>query len=412
MDLGSGIAKTSARESGRRLPNWITSFTRLTENLDSPEIFRKWAGISILGSVLERKVWNGTAKGILYPNLYVVLVGPPGAGKSAIISQSEKLLRQVDGLQISPSSVTAASLIDTLQLSVRKVLHPYFIQFNSLQVIASELQNFLPAYEPSFMGVLTKLYDCELYEERRRTGKVQHIRIDSTQLSLLAGTTPSYMNQLLPEGAWDQGFTSRTIFVYSEKSADQTDLFYVSDADIQMKREGDEDLLHDLRSMMTLAGQIRWRTDAREAIQAWARGGAQPVPEHGRLTHYNSRRVTHVLKLALIASVARSDEPEVLPEDLDTATGWLLEAENYMPDIFRAMTTTPESRSMEDARFYIKQMHDKLKNPVPEHYLIDFLKHRTAPQNIAKMIEVMIKSRMLVHKYDSMGNATYTPFKG
>lgn len=359
--------------------------------------------------MLERKVWLHTRVGDLYPNLYVVLVGPPGAGKSAVVAYCERLLRQVGEVHIAPSSVTAASLVDTLQLAIRKVLHPAFFQFNSLSVVSSELQNFLPAYEATFMGMLTKLYDCELYEERRRTGKVQHIRIDNTQLSLLAGTTPSYLSTLLPEGAWDQGFTSRTIFVFSEKENEQPDLFYEDEADIQFMKEIGEDLLADLKGMMALVGQAQWWPEAKAAIQKWANGGSQPVPEHGRLAHYNSRRLTHLLKLSLIASVARSNDMTVVPQDFDTALAWLLEAESFMPDIFRAMTTTPESRSMEDARYYIRQLWKKMNGPVPEHYLIDFLKHRTAPQNIAKMIEIMTKAKMIQHQYDKSGNSLYTP---
>ena len=382
----------------------------LAEDTDSPEIFRRWVGISIIGSVLERKVWSHSRKGNLFPNLYVVLVGPPGAGKSAIVGLAERMLRKIEELHIAPSSVTTASLVDTVQLAQRKVLHPYFHQFNSLQVISSELQNFLPAYEASFMGTLTKLYDCELYEERRRTGKVNHIKIDNTQLSILAGTTPSFLSSLLPEGAWDQGFTSRTIFVYSDKDCGEFDLFFENEADKQLATELGEDALADLKEMFQhLRGQVVWCPAARDAIQKWANAGEQPVPEHGRLLHYNSRRVAHILKLSVIASVSRSNDLIILPEDFDTALSWLLEAEAVMPDIFRAMTTTPESRSMEDARFYMKQLSKKLGGPVPEHYLVDFLKHRTQPQNIAKMIEVMVKAKMLAHKYDAHGISHYIP---
>ena len=360
--------------------------------------------------MLERKVWNQTQRGTLYPNLYVVLVGPPGAGKSAVVSQAEHMLRKLEEIHVAPSSVTSASLVDTVLISSRKILHPYFFQYNSLQVISSELQNFIPAYEAAFMGVLTKLYDCELYEERRRTGKVNHIKIDNTQLSILAGTTPSYLNTLLPEGAWDQGFTSRTIFVYSDKYRSTLDLFYRDEADAQLATELGEDLLYDLRAAQCLVGQMLWNKEAQAAIMGWVRGGEQPVPEHGRLLHYSTRRLQHVLKLGLIAAVSRAAS-EICPEDFQTGLAWLIEAESFMPDIFRAMTTTPESRSMEDARFYMKQMYEKLKGPVPEYYLIDFLKHRTTPQNISKMVEIMIKARMLQHKYDSFGNSTYIPFK-
>lgn len=376
--------------------------------MEAPELFRKWAAIGILSSVLERRVWNRTGKGVLYPNMYIVLVGPPGTGKSLLISTSEKIIREIKDVHVAPSSVTTASLVDTLQLSVTKVLHPYFFQYNSLQVVMSELQNFLPSYESAFMGMLTKLYDCELYEERRRTGKVQHIRIDFTQLSILAGTTPSYMATLLPEGAWDQGFTSRTIFVFSEVVNGVGEIF-PEEEDFEYSEQLMEDIVTDLKGIKHLVGKIQWTDTAKLTLQKWANEGCPPVPEHGRLTHYVTRRLAHLLKLSLTASVARNNEMLVEPQDVHTGLSWLIEAEHAMPDIFRQMTTTPESRSMEDARFYLKQMSEKISGPVPEHFLLAFLRDRIPSHSLEKVIEIMVKSRMLKRSYDK-GITFYTAY--
>ena len=392
----------------RRLPNWITSFIGLTSNLNTPVLFRKWAAISIIASALERKVWCRTGTADLYSNLYVILVGPPGVGKSVIVSFAERLLRQLEEIHVAPSSVTSASLVDTMAISQRKIVWPEYLQFHSTQVISSELQNFLPAYDPAFMGVLTKMYDCELYEERRRTGKVNHIKLERTQLSMLAGTTPSYLNSLLPEGAWDQGFTSRTIFVFSKEGA-QVDIFGESNIDDeQFRRIASEDLLIDLRSIFKHQGQSVWTAEARKEIQDWVNAGLPPAPEHARLTHYKSRRMVHALKLGTVASIARGGKLEVLPEDFHTALAWLLEVEDLMPDIFSSMSMTAEARIMEDARYHIKKIYEKSKRPVPEYHLMNYLKDRIPSQNLAKVIEVMVKSRMLKVEYVS-GLAHYTP---
>ena len=160
---------------------------------------------------------------------------------------------------------------------------------------------------------------------------------------------------------------------------------------------------------MQLFGQIIWHQSTKTAIQKWMSDGEQPVPEHARLTHYNTRRAAHLLKLSLIACVARSNSMQIMPEDFDMALSWLIEAEGFMPDIFRSMTTTPESRSMEDAQYEIKRLYKKLAGPVPEHYLVAFLKHRTQPQNIVKMIEVMVRAKMIRHQIGKDGNFYYLP---
>jgi hypothetical protein len=64
---------------------------------------------------------------------------------------------------------------------------------------------------------------------------------------------------------------------------------------------------------------------------------------------------------------------------------------------------------MEDAQYEIKRLYKKLAGPVPEHYLVAFLKHRTQPQNIVKMIEVMVRAKMIRHQIGKDGNFYYLP---
>ncbi len=402
---------TAGNASGsRRLPNWLDSWLSYTNVLGSPEIFRKWAGIGILGAVLERKVWARTKGSDLFPNLYIILVGPPGVGKSAVLSQSERLLRQVPELFVAPSSVTTASIIDSLALAQRKIIRPQstpnFVQFNSLQIVASELGVFLPAYDPAFMNTLTKLYDGELYEERRRTGKVNHIKIDHPQLSILGGTTPSYLNSFLPEGAWDQGFTSRTVFVFSSEPV-HTSIFSDED-DFDHLEQAYIDILHDLKLIGGTFGKISWTKEAMEAISEWNVRGLPPVPEHGKLTHYNSRRLAHAIKLTVLASVSRSSSLSIDVGDFQTALDWLIEAEGVMPDIFKSMGVSADARAMEDCWYFVYQSYAKDKKPVGEHRIVSFLSNRVPSQQITNIIQIMVRSRML--KQDLTGGVLgYVP---
>ena len=288
--------------------------------------------------VMERKVWARTKGANLYPNLYVILTAPPGIGKSFVLSLAERMLRAVPHIHVAPSSLTTASMIDTLVLSKRQLTAPgplFAHEFNSLQVVASELGVFLPAYDPAFMNTLTKLYDGEHYEERRRTGKVNHLKIESPLLAVLGGTTPSYLNGLLPEGGWDQGFTSRTIFIYSQEK-DDGDVFD-EPSNEEYSAQLYEDLIHDLTVISNYSGRIGWTQQAMEALTQWNKDDLKPVPPHGKLLHYNSRRLAHMIKLCTIAAVARSHEMEITIVDFFTARTWLLDAEQRMDGIFYAM---------------------------------------------------------------------------
>src|SRR6267154_5637892 len=273
MVLGSGAAMTNVvgLQTNRRLANWIQSFIEYSDVLASPDIFRQWAAIGILSGVMERRLWVHTKGSNLYPNLYTILVGPPGVGKSAVLSQVERFLRAVPDIHVAPSSVSAASLVDSLVLSNRKIVRPNdvpsFVQFHYLTAVASELGVFLPVYDPLFMNSLTKFYDGEHYEERRRTGKTTHTKIEHPHLSIIGGTTPSYLNSFLPEGGWDQGFTSRTIFVYSGEQPFNE--LFGDESQYSELQKIYLDLLHDLKSISGLYGRFEWAPEAVLAISAW-----------------------------------------------------------------------------------------------------------------------------------------------
>jgi hypothetical protein len=377
---------TPAPAARRRLDNWIEAFVRYSATIQAPELFRRWAGIGMISAVMERKVWAHTKGSVLYPNLYLVLVAPPGVGKSNVLSMTENLLRSVPGICVAPSSLTTASLVDSVALAESPA------GGHSLQAVASELGVFLPAYDPSYMNTLTKLYDGEHYEERRRTGKVNHLVVDRPLLSVIGGTTPSYLNSFLPEGAWDQGFTSRTIFVYSEEIL-KPDI-WGSDTDETHLVRLRSDLVHDLRTISRVCGRATWTSQAQEAITAWYHDDLKPIPEHPKLAHYNSRRLAHLLKLCMSAMMARGDGScSVTFGDYLTARKWLLDVEAVMSEIFNASVRGLQAHTLTDASFYVqKTFFRDGRKPVSEQLLVTFLRDRMRVGDVTKAIEVMLRS--------------------
>lgn len=390
----------------RKLESWTDSFNRYMANKGSPQLFTKWAGIFAVAAALERKVWARTSKGVLYPNLYVITVGPPGAGKTLATSVANEFLSTLEDHHIAPTSVTKASLIDALAASEKKVVRPMdsppITTFNSLIVVSDELGVFLPSYESDFMQVLTHIYDCRLYSETRRTAKI-NIRMEAPQLNLTSATTPSYLTGLLPEGAWDQGFLSRTLLIYSGAEA-PSDLFKRNDYDDKLR----EELERDLYEIGNMFGQMEFDDDAREAFTQWHIQHGPPTPTHPKLTHYLTRRSAHLIKLCVISSASRGNTYRVTLENYVEALDWLLECERVMPDIFRAMRTGGDGRVMEECYHYLYETYMKKKDPVQEHRLYAFLQERTPAHNVERIIQVMEKAGMIEKKWGDAGTG-YVP---
>ena len=359
-----------------------------------------------MAGALERKVWVRTLGSNLYPNLYVILVAPPGVGKTEVTWRVRDLWKGMEDHFVASTSITKASLIDELAAANRRwITHSPenpVEHFNSLLLCINELGVLLPAYENDFMNVLTDLWDCKDYSERRRTAKIEH-EIKKSQLNMLAACTPAYLNQTLPEGAWDQGFISRTLLVYTGERQKRS-LF----ADTTVDGEELENLRSNLERISNIYGELRFTEGAAALIDHFHMTDGEPKPDHPKLLSYGIRRTVHLLKLCMVASMSRSDELLIREEDYQRALGWLFEIEAAMPEIFKAMAQGGTGKIMEEAWYYIFQLHAKEQKPVLAHRLMQFLQERVPVHHVQTTIELMEKSQMLEPILTSAGKA-YRP---
>lgn len=324
--------------STRRLDNWIDGFMKYTDGLPTSDLFREWTGIFIIGAALERKVYMRTLKNKkLFPNLQVFLIASPGIGKTVLTSTVIELFEHLPEHKRASSDVSKASLLDELAEAKRSVGVEGIDEeasFNSLLILSNELGALLPSYDPAFLNLITELYDGNPFSERRRHRKKDdQIKMERPQVNMLCATTPSQLKDLMPEGAWDQGFAARTFMIFESKPAFM-ELFANSAVDKKLNSA----VIEDLKSIGELMGEIHIEPEALEAARAWHRGGGQPQPNHPRLEHYKTRRTSmHIIKLAMIASVAESDDLIITERHFKTAQRWMLAAEKRMPYIFKSM---------------------------------------------------------------------------
>lgn len=376
----------------RHLNGWIENFVNATLHTGAPDIFRRWVGISAVGAALEQRVWVVTRGSALYPNLYIMLIAEPGIGKGMALSASRRIFSEIKDLKLAPTSVSKASLMDSLFEAHRKVLNharQEFLEFNSLYVVATELGVLVPLWDSEFMNSLTDIYDSIPYSESKRTGKLR-LEILRPQINLIAATTPSYLNHVMPPGAWDQGFISRTILVYSGERT-ITDIF--SD---ELNKKIYDDLIADFRVIALLQGKAVFETPAAKLMLEWHQAGGPPAPENPKLAHYLTRRTAHVLKLSMIMMASRgSPELVIVEADVLKAIDTLVEAEAAMQDIFLSRGNSDDSRVMDDTTTFVLVNWAKKRQPVPENQVVGFLRSRVPSHNVLKIIEVMCRSHMI-----------------
>lgn len=329
-------------------------------------------------------MWLHSGGGVLHPNLYTFLVGHPGVGKTRIVRAAKAYILEVPEFHLAPTSMTAASLIDMMVESKRAIVrHPDpMLEYNTMMIAADELGAFIHSYDDEMIAVLSAFYDPDPYGHNRR-GKDIKIKIKRPQLNVLCGTTPSNLLKFLPEGAWDQGFTSRVIMVFSDERI-------IGDDFATITRDLSPSLLSDLKHINTIVGEVRVTEDYRELVNKWRTLGEPPVPSHPKLIHYATRRRAHLYKLSIIACIDRSDVLLLTRDDFNIAMNWLVEAEGYMPDLFKAGAAGSDARAMDEIYHFVM-----VSGKTPEQRLINFARERVPSHSLMRVLDIMERSNMI-----------------
>lgn len=396
----------------RNLDSWVDGFLRYTEGISSPKIFRKWTALATIGAALERRVWVQTAKGFTFPNLFAILVGRPGIGKTEAINAGRALVRAThvqnvfeQACHLAPTDVTKGALLDYLADAsvLRRCLDPLASSFgkdeqqpyHSAFLAISELGNLIRENDTHLLPILCDLFDCpQVIEEERRYRADKPIKIPRAQLSFLGGTTPAHLSQAFPPIAWDQGFMARTILVYSSEMV-EPDLFNAEAIDLELAQL----LIKDLRAIGKMVGKMTFTDEVKVAIRSWQKSGQEPKPKHIRLEHYCTRRLRHVLKLSMIAAADKANQCLVDVEDFQQGLAWLIEVEDQMPQIFMEMTGSSDGKIMDELYYYVLQLWESPlhgKKPIRKGFLINFLRHRVVEWRIEKIIETAAEAEILV----------------
>lgn len=382
--------------------DWIELFLEYTDGIPSPEIFRKWAAIATVSGALERRVWIISAGKQVFPNLYVLLVAPPGIGKSQGIEHVDQFWRECNELHIAPHDVTKAALIDRLAKASRKMVlgDADLVEYNSLLVAADEFGVLVPSHDTEFLSTLNRIFDNPPLHQQERRGLQTSIDIINPQLTIIGGTQPAYLANLLPEEAWGMGFMSRVIMVYSAQRK-RVKLFSSNGMNLS--------LFSILRSRMidiTKAyGRLDWSPEAAHQAEAWYESGMEPYPTHSKLEHYTARRMFHVLKLCIVSAVS-ANSPIITVLDFNRARDWLLEAEQTMPDVFREMVQKSDKQVIDELYFFAWSLYVKSKQPIAATRLHHFLYNRVPSERISRVLDIAVKSNILDHLMDTN---TYRP---
>jgi len=319
----------------RHLEDWIDAYLKYTSNTEPRESFRRWSAISAIASVLQRKVYLPFGMETFFPNMYIILVGPPAARKGTAVKPARKMLDRL-GIEIAADESSRQKLITRLAEAHAshsdKEGNAYY--HCSLTIWASELTTFLGYGNIDLLTDLNKWFDCE---DRFRYDTIKHgmQEVVSVWVNLMGCTTPDLLQLSMPQGTVGSGFSSRTVFVYEDNKGKL--VIFPKDDEAAM-----EILTQDLGKIWTLCGKFQMESGFMEKYGVWREVGERNPPiKDPRLCYYLQRRHVQLLKLCMIYSASRGNDMTLRLVDFDRANKTLVSAERKMSYVFRGMGANP-----------------------------------------------------------------------
>lgn len=368
----------------------IEKWLEYTENYTSPRIFRLWTILSIIGMAVKRNVWTEVGDNVIYPNLFVFLVGPPGTGKTQAMKPAIEILQRSDAVALLPSDASKQSLLDALKAASggarfrRNNGEWELTEWHYGALLVSELSAFMSDYDKQIAGLLTDLFDClPLYKEDKRTSKAVG-EIVNPGLGVLIGTATKNLGATVHGDLWGSGFSARIILVYSADKVRPANMWAKATDKTSIKAE----LVKDFGMFKDeIAGPMQWSEDAKDDLWSWRVDNEEAVPLHNKLTDYTTRRWFHLAKLCMVSALSRQTMT-VDRSDFERAVGWLLEAEQAMPEVFKDMVNHSDGEVYDELRSWLRAAHMKCNGPIPHKVLVGFFTSRTATHNIERMIKI------------------------
>ena len=315
------------------------------------------------------------------------------------------MMRAAGVFNVSPISVTGKGMLDALAASkaVKDFkLGPDTIKYHTMFVAVPEFGTLLDKHDLGFLSILNELYNCgPMFEESLRS-RTEDLVIENPHLAMLTGTQPSFMASMFPDEAWGMGFFARTMLIYQGK-AEKKSLFsggMFGDDTEKLKKE--KQLIKQLKEINKISGAMVFTKEAQDNIEFFNEVESEAeAPQHPRLFHYNTRRTLHLIKVSMVLAAAEL-RTEVTGEDVEMAKASLLEAEGYMPEIFKEMTSGAHKSHIEEAFYYIQRLYTSSgRKPVPEHKIIQMLSAKIPAQQIPYLINTMLSARMIKEATDS-----------
>lgn len=328
--------------------DFFAHYLEYTSGTEVPAHANRWSAIGMLGAWLGRDVHVKFGSAKLYANQYIMLLGEAGSKKSTAIKTAKKLLAKAGYENFSAEKISKEKFLSELAKQngagatggLNNILDQQLFgeiddcDYRETWVVADEFNEFFANNIFEFCSTLGNLWDYEgKYENSVKHG--ESVVIPNPYVNILSGNTPTTFSTTFPVESIGQGFFSRILAVHIKASGRKiTRPKNPSEEETQLVL----DRLLEIRNYHS--GEVEITEDSWNLIdriyQNW-----KGIPD-SRFESYSNRRLTHLLKIALIHAASRLSAT-IDAIDIKRANTIMDYTEHFMPDAYGEFGTARNS---------------------------------------------------------------------
>lgn len=347
----------------------------------------------MIGALLGRKCEVKLGPEVFFPNLYTILVGPPGVRKGTAIKYGQSILKEVRKGTSAPDVVTKEQLIAEFELVQDNVNHNgEMITHSSMFVVAPELVNFVKENDYERLGYLCDLYDGRddfIYKTKTSTNH----HVVNPGLWILGATTPNWIEIAMKQLGVGGGMTSRIVCVYSHRKGKHISVTKMKPFDPVLRGK----LITDLAEISRMVGRFSVTPEADETYTKWYNGRyRQTTIDDSRFASYWERLPAMVVKTAMIVSAAKRADMTIEATDFVQAIGIFEAIHPDMPQAFGGLGQNTIGSQTEMVRNLLRERGRAYK-----HEILHNLRMHISDWDYMRIRNSLLAERFCSRTYDS-----------